>query len=798
MHLKIWYSIGYLCINNRNMLKSFFTMAWRSLLKNRVSSVINIGGLAVGLTTAILIILVIVDEFSYDKFQTNLSDIYLLMKNQQQMDGVSTGSSTAGPMAGALRNEMPETKYAARAVYRQELTSGRDKKIFESGVYADPDLFNIMTFPALEGNPVSVLKDVNSVVLTEGMAKKFFGNEDAMGKTLVLNDTLAVRVGAVIRDIPANSSIRFDMALPFARFERNNPWLNKWDDNRIHTWMQLKPSANVAVLNKKLTHLLQVRSSDTTVSLFVHPMAKYRLYSNFSNGKPNGGRIYIVDLLAIIGLFILLIACINFMNLATARSERRAREVGVRKVLGASRRVLLLQFFSEALLMAFLALAAGVAVVYLVLPAFNRFTEKNIALDFMDWKIGGLLLGIGLFTGLVAGSYPALFLSRFNTVKVLKGVMASGKSGGRLRKALVTLQFVISIFFIIGTIVIYTQINYVKNRPLGYEQENLIDIAATGDLAGKFEIFKNDLAKIPGVKTVSAGSDNILQFGSGITGLDWPGKTPGQELSILITDVQYGWTKTMGIKITEGRDFSADFGADTSACLLNQASVDKMGLKEPVVGVKVGGKTVIGVFQNFVFNNPSGIIAPMMVYLNTGRLGHFYVRIQNDAHWRQTIAEIGKTAKKLNPGFPFDFSFTKESYQHRFEDFASFGFLATLFGSMAIFISCLGLFGLSAFLAERKSKEMSIRKVLGASARGVWFSLSGEFLRPVFIALLLAIPLGAWVMQALLVNMAYRIHLSWWMFAFAGALAVFIALATVSYQGIRTALENPAKKLRSE
>jgi ABC-type antimicrobial peptide transport system permease subunit len=773
-------------------------MAWRSLLKNKVSSVINIGGLAVGLTTAILIMLVIVDEFSYDKFHTNLPNIYLLMKNQQQMDGVSTGSSTAGPMAAALRDEMPETKYAARAVYRNELTRAGDKSIFETGVYADPDLFKIMSFPALEGNPVAALKDVNSVVVTESTAKKFFGNEEAMGRTLVLNDTLALKVGAIIRDIPVNSSIRFEMALPFTIFQRNNAWLNKWDDNRIHTWMQLQPSANVAVLDKKLTHLLQVRSNDRTVSLFAYPMAKYRLYSNFSNGHPNGGRIYLVDLLAVIGLFILVIACINFMNLATARSEHRAREVGVRKVLGATRRVILFQFFSEALLMAFVALALGLAVVYLILPVFNQLTEKHIGLGLLDWRIGGLLLGIGLFTGLVAGSYPALFLSGFKTVKVLKGVMAGGKSGGRLRKALVTFQFVLSIFLIISTIVIYTQINYIKDRPLGYDQENLIDISAAGDLSGKFRLFSDELSKIPGINNVSAGSDNILQFGSGITGMDWPGKMPGHELSILVTDVQYNWAQTMGIKIIEGRDFNAAFGADTSACLLNRASVDKMGLKEPVVGLKVGGKTVIGVFQNFVFNNPSGIIAPMAVYLSTGPLAHFFVRIQNDAHWRQTVAEIGKTAKKLNPGYPFDFSFTKVNYQRRFEEFSSIGFLATLFGGMAIFISCLGLFGLSAFLAERKSKEMSIRKVLGASARMVWFSLSGEFLRPVFVALALAIPLGAWVMQSVLANMAYRIQLSWWMFAIAGVAAIFIALATVSYQGIRTALENPARKLRSE
>jgi len=780
------------------ILRSFLKMGWRSLTKNKISSIINISSLAVGLTTAVLLILVIANEFSYDKFHAHLPDIYQVMKNQRHMDGISTGSSTPGPLAASLRTEMPETKYVSRVCHSEELVRSGDKSLFEATCYADPDFFRIMTFPALQGNPLTALEDVNTLVLTETTAKKIFGDETPMNKILLLNNKKSYKVGAVITDPPPNSTIRFGMALPFASFERDNAWLNKWDDNRIETWVQLKPSANTALLNNRLTKLVQTRSNDSMVSMFVYPMARLRLYRNFSNGKPAGGNIYVVDMLAALGLFILLIACINFMNLATARSEHRAREVGVRKVLGASRKLIAFQFIGEAMLMALLSLAAGILFASLLLPVFNRFAQKNITFDLWNWKIGLGLLTVGLFTGLVAGSYPALFLSRFQPVKVLKGGMTGRTKGGGLRRTLVTFQFVLSIFFIIATIVIYREIDYIRNRPLGYDQENLIKITASGDLAGKFDVFKNELSGIRGVKEVSAGSDNILQFGSGISGLDWTGKLPGQDLSILTTDVEYNWTATMGIKMVEGRDFSPSFGSDTAHILLNQAGVDKLGWKPPYIGKELGGRKVIGVFANFVFNNPSGIIAPMMVSLNRGRLSNFYVRISNDGHWQQTLDQLTKITKKLNPDFPVDLSFTKEGYQERFEEWSSLKMIATIFGGMAIFISCLGLFGLSAFLVERRGKEMSIRKVLGASARSLWLLLSGDFLKPVLIGMMIAIPLAFMAMQTILSNFVYRIQLSWWIFASAGIITFVVALLTVSFQGIRTALENPVKNLKAE
>jgi putative ABC transport system permease protein len=781
------------------MLKSYFKMAWRSLQKNKVSSFVNIAGLAISLATAVIIMLVVVDEFSYDGFHAHLQDIYYIMKNQKQSGGINTGTSTAGPLAAALRSEMPELKYAARVSYAgDQLVRAGDKSMFQAVMYTEPDFFNMMSFPATEGSPSEALRDPGSVLITGRTAKNLFGNEDPIGKTLVFDNRLALKVGAVLCDVPSNSSIQFDVILPFEILERENTWLTKWDDNRIGTWVQLGVNTNIRVLDAKMTKLLQARSSDPTVSLFAYPFASLRLHGSFDNGKPTGGRISMVKLLTILGLFILAIACINFMNIATARSEYRGREVGVRKVLGATRNQLIFQFLSEALLTAFLALALGLVISHVALPAFNQYAEKNIHFGFWDWRVWALLAGMGLFTGLLAGSYPALFLSSFKPVRVLKGVLSREKGRARFRRALVTIQFFISIFFIVGTIVIYVQINHVRNRPIGYDQENLIDIDAKGELAGKFEVFKQELAKIPGVSEVSAGSDNLLQFGGVISGMDWPGKKPGEDVSILVSNVQYNWIKTAGLQLVEGRDFNLSFRTDSSACLVNETTVQRLGLKEPITGQLLGGKTIIGVFHNFVFNNPSGIIAPMAIYLKTGSLSNIFVRIQNNGQWRQTLSQIKNAAKKINPYYPFEFSFIKEGYQVRFEEFAAWGFLATLFGGMAIFISCLGLFGLSAFLAEKRSKEMSIRKVFGAGAGSIWLLLSKDFLKPVFIAFILVVPLASWLMQSMLSKITYHTQVSWWMFVLTGLLAIIIALLTVSYQGIRAALENPVTKLRNE
>jgi putative ABC transport system permease protein len=783
------------------MIKSYFLLAWRNLLKHKSSAMINIGGLALGLTTSILVLLFLVNEFSYDQFHRNIADLYLLGKKQKEADGVSVGRSSAGPMGPALWTELPEVKNFARAAGTGTVAKIGDHQVEMDGIYVDAGFFRMMTFPAVAGDPVVALGVPEDVILTESAAKKIFGATDVVGKSFTMEDTLLVKVGAVVRDVPASSSIRFEYLRPFTVFEKKSPWLTKWDDNRIQTWLQLKPGADQKAFAQKATVLLQTRSNDTTVSAFAMPMARMRLHSGFDrNGNQSGGKIYIVALVAILGFFVLLIACINFMNIATARSEVRSREVGVRKVMGASRKQVMLQFFCEAMTISFLSLIVAIALSRLVLPVFNQYMQMNIGFNGLDWRIIMGVTGIGLLTGLIAGSYPALFLSSFRPAKVLKGGGTPGRKRALLRRALVTTQFWVAIVFIIATIVVWQEINYVENRPLGYEQENLVDVHASAGLGANYSVFETEITKLRGVKSVAAGGDNLLNFGAGITGMDWPGKVPGHEISILVTSVSYNWIHTTGLQLAEGRDFDPAYGADTSACLINESTVQRLGLKEPVLGQKLGGSPIVGVVKNFVFNNPTGIIAPMAIYLYKGAPGdgHFFVRIANDDHWRQTVADIGAVVRKLDPVHGFDYSFTKEDYQHRFEEMTAYGTLATIFGGLAVFISCLGLIGLAGFIAERRSKEMSIRKVFGASVRQLLLLLSADFLRPVFIAFILAVPAAAWAMSIWLDNLAYHVSLSWTVFAAGGILAVLIALATVGWQGVRTANENPATKLRNE
>lgn len=782
------------------MLKNYFTTAWRSLSKNRLSSFINIFGLAVGLGTAILIFVWVNDTLSFNTFHKHYRQIYQLMKTERGSSGVSTGSSVSGMLAAAARAEVPGINYASRGCFEDPLVQYGDKSLYEDAIYVDPDFFRIMSFPAVAGDPVSVLRDPGSVVITESAAKRLFGNLDPMGKTITHNNQHQLKIGAVIRDIPEHSSYHFDIILPFVLFEKENDWLKKWDDNRILTWVELAPHVQLSELNAKLTRLLQQKTGDKHQELFAFSLEDVWLRNAFRDGKSVGGRIDMLKLASALGFIVLLIACINFMNMATARGEKRSREVGVRKTLGASRRQLIFQFLSEAGLQTLFALFIGILLAKISLPFVNGLLSRTtISFDLSSGRIWLGLLGIGLFTALIAGSYPAFFLSRFQPVVVLKGLFSRHYKGGSLlRKGLVSFQFIITIFLIIAIIVLLKEEKYVQNRPIGYDQENLIEIPARGDMGGTFQLAKTELLRIPGVTSVSAGTDNLVRFGSGSNGVDWPGKTPDQDFYVKISHVQYDWIKTTGLKMVEGRDFSPAFGTDTSACLLNQAAVRKMGLKAPVIGTKVGGAVVIGVISDFVFNDAFNNPDPLIVDLSMGPMPHFFIRIQNNDGWQRTMARVEQAIKKANPNFPFEFHFTAEQYQDQFKGIRSTVQILNWLGGLAILISCLGLFGLSTFTAEQRVKEIGIRKILGASIRQIWVRLSGDFLKPVLIAFIVAAPLAAWTMQFVLQHFDYRVELSWWIFALAGGLSFLIALATVSYQGIRSALANPVESLRVE
>lgn len=787
------------------MVRNYFKLALRNLLNNKLYSALNIIGLAVGLAAGVLILLWVSDETSYNKFYKNLPNLYLVMQNQTQGGVTYTFRSTPGPLSEGLRAEIPEIKTVGHSTFNDKhLLTVANNSFYEEGVFAEPEFCQIFNFPVISGDPVAALKDAGSLVLCEQAAKRLFGNQNAIGQTVRYNNTLDLKVGAVLKDIPKNSSIKFEVLLPYGQFKRENSnWINSWGSNGMPTWLELQPNADVAALNKKLENYIQTKHSDAAAHIFAYPIARWRLYNKFENGKQSGGRIDTVILLGLIGIFILLIACINFMNLATARSERRAREVGIRKAIGASRVSIIGQFLSEAMVLTAVALILGLVLARLALPAFNRFYDKEIALDFSNWQLWTVILILGGITGLVAGSYPAFVLSNFQPARVLKGnqLSRSWRKGGLLRKGLVAFQFVIAIFLMISTIVIFRQLEFVQQRPIGYDSENLIEIVSRGTMINHYQALKNELLQLPGVQSVSGGTHDMVSFDSNTSDLQWPGKTPDQDFLVAMTGVDYDWTKTMGVKIVEGRDFSPEYGADTMSCILNQTAVRRMGLKDPVIGTKIisdTAYTVVGVVEDFVFNDAFGVVEPLFVGLNHTNLNSFFVRIKNDGNWKKLLQEMEAVHKKINPAYPFTFKFTKEEYQKNFDEIRQMGQMSNVFGGLAILISCLGLFGLSAFVAERRTKEIGIRKALGASLTQVWISLSQDFIKPVLLACLLAAPLATWVMNKLLLRFDYRIELAWWMYLAAGLTAIFIAILTVSFQGISAANADPVKSLRNE
>lgn len=781
--------------NTLVMIRSYFIMSWRTILKNKVSSLINLSGLTLGLTTSLLILLVVLRESEYDNQHLKKESVFMMMKNQKTNDGISTGRSTPGPLAEALKSDYSQVAHAARVAYFRDVSITVDgRKSLENGIYADPDIFRMMTYPAIKGDPALTLER-NSVVVSNSAAKRLFGDEDPIGKMVVLaGNTLSV--GAVIEDIPGTNTLRFQMAVPFKVFEKTNDWLKKWDDNRINTWVELQSADDVIEFNKGVSSSITERTKDPDESAFAYPLSKIHLHGSFSNGHPAGGMIVAIYILVGFGVFMLLIACVNFMNIATAQSSRRAREVGVRKVLGAARRWIIFQFLNESLVITFLSLVAAIGLCVLVIPSFNLMMHTSIAFGFDKAIVWVLCLSVALITALIAGSYPAFVLSRFAPVRVLKGII-DHPGGLSLRRVLVTFQFVISIFVLVGTIILYAQFDHVKKRPLGYEQENLINIPLDSLAGARFDVVRNEVSKIGGVTSVTGTDGNILYSRAAVTGMDWPGKKPEDNLSVVIANVNYDWAQTMGIEITSGRDFSNQFQSDKNACLLNQAAVDKMGLISPV-GSVVGGHPVVGVFKDFVYNNPSGVVAPMAVFLSQTEIHHLYVRIENTDSWTETVNAIEKKVKQVSPEISFNFHFTTDEYQRDFEEISDVGVMVSIFGGMTIFISCLGLFGLSGFVAERRSKEMSIRKVFGADNIRVLVSLSTDILKPVVVALLMVIPLSIWVGGLLLEEFVYHVSLQWWMFAEAGIAVFAVASVVVLYHAWRTASENPSVRLKSE
>ncbi|HVX48945.1 MAG TPA: ABC transporter permease [Chitinophagaceae bacterium] len=791
------------------MLKNFFKTATRALAKNKTYSFLNIFGLATGIACAGLIFLWVENEVKFDSVHLKKDRLYALANNQDfggkifTFTGVNS-NATPGLLAEAVKNEIPGVVNAGRVSWStRSLFTLADKSVYESGFYIDSSLFNMLTFNFVEGNPKTAFNQLYSIVITEKMAKHFFGSEkNVIGKTLKADNDQNYTISGVVKEMPENSSLRFDWVASFDIFFKQHQWLTGWGANSINTFVELAPTANVTAVNKQLYGFIQKKQATATAHLFLFSMNDWRLRSDFTNGKPSGGRIEYIHMFSAIAWIILLIACINFMNLATARSEKRAKEVGVRKVMGAAKSMLVAQFIGEAICMAAMAAVVGVIIIISVLPLFNTLVQKQLTPGLDNPVHIALLVGVTLISGLVAGSYPALYLSSFNPIYVFKGIKLKSGGASIVRKGLVVLQFTASIVLIISTIIIYQQIQHIKSRDMGYDRTHLLTMPVRGDMVKNYDAIKQGLLTTGVVENVALNSMNTLYMGDNgsIKDLSWPGKNPNLDVLVSFRQVSPGFIATAGMHMKEGRDFT-DAKADSNNILITESFARLMGKGSPL-GTVISGNgytlKVIGIVKDYVYGDMYGSPDPVLFGCAPEQASFMYVRIKPQAQNSQALAKLEAVMKKYNPSYPFEYSFLDDEFNNIFSSEMLIGQLSRIFATLAIIISCLGLFGLSAYTAERRTKEIGIRKVLGASVTGIAGLLSKEFVQLVLLSSLIAFPFAWWGMNKWLQGYSYRITISWWVFAIAGVSALLIALLTISYQAIKAALMNPVKSLRTE
>ena len=782
---------------------------WRGLTKNSGYSFLNIGGLAIGIACASLIFLWVEDEVNFDSVNTKKERLYFVMENQKYDTYVFTEGSTPGLMAAAMKAELPGVANTGRLSEggTSLLFSYGNKSVFSSGQYADPSIFSMFTLPFVQGNPSSAFTQLRSIVITEKTAKKFFGNErDVLGKSIRVDNKQNYIVTGVLKDLAPNATLQFEWLMPYQIYYDESPWLKSWGNQSTSTYVELKPGVNPETINKQLYSYIQKREPKALGHAFLFAMTDWHLYGEFKDGKQTGGgQIEYVHLFTLIAWIVLLIACINFMNLATARSEKRAREVGVRKVLGAGKALLAGQFISEAIFMAFVAGVFAVIAVSLVLPAFNLLVQKQLTLGLSNPLHLLALIGISLVCGLVAGSYPSLYLSSFNPAAVLKGLKLKDSGAAMIRKGLVVLQFSVSIVLIISTIIIFQQIQHIKSRQLGFNKNNLVEMDLQGQMASDYYGIKQDLLNTGYVSSVALADHAIIYGGNNTDGLTWEGKPSGSKVLISTRYVTPEFLETSGLKLLEGRNLTVGDTTTKPIRMLATETMEKLMGKGSAVGKTLHGEgdtttaTIVGVVNDYVYGDMYGKPDPVLFFsVPPKNATVMYVRIKPNDDIEKSLAAMQGVMKKDNPAYPFDYRFVDDQFNRMFLSEMLVSKLSRLFASLAILISCLGLFGLAAYTAERRTKEIGIRKVLGANVTGLAALLSKEFLQLVFLSCLVAFPVAYLIMSKWLKTYSYRIDINWWVFIGAGIVAVVIAVATVSFQSIKVALANPVKSLRSE
>ncbi|MCC8409375.1 ABC transporter permease [Mucilaginibacter sp. UR6-1] len=785
------------------MFKNYLKIAWRNLVRNKGFAFTNLLGLTIGITCAMFIFLWVKDEISFDKFNTAYNRIYQAVATRNFKNNIFTDENMVFPLATELQAEYPQVEKAAVTTQTQSsLIDYKNIKLKRDILYVNEAFLDVFTCKFIKGSAAQALKDPSSIVITETFAKAFFGDADPINKVLKLNTSQSVKVSAVIADPPGNSTVRFDALVPFNYSDPDTKRnIAEWRNSSWRVYVKAKPGTTEAEVGRIVSAVMKKHNPDEKVSTyFAYPMSKWHLYHDFKDGKNVGGMIEYVRLFAIIALVILLIACVNFMNLSTARSEKRAKEVGIRKTLGSDRKQLVLQFFAESMILSIIAFTLSVILVIVLIPMFNQLVDKKLVLNFGEpllW-LGALI--IILFTGITAGSYPALYLSSFNPVKVLKGSILVGKGAIVPRRVLVVGQFVMSILLISSTIVIYQQLQHVKDRDTGYNANNLIMLPASQGTNKNYDVVKNELLRTGLIKAVNRSFSPVTDIWWQSPGPDYAGKPAGDPIifSGMFTDA--GFSKTLGVRILQGRDFDG-VPADSSNMLLNKAAIEAMALKNPVgMKMRYGPKeyTVIGVTDNIVMTSPYESVRPMMTYYSNNNVNWINVRLNDGIQPKKALASIKTIYNKYSPEDLFEYQFADQEYGAKFYTEELIGRVTNIFAGLAIFICCLGLAGLASFTIEKRFREIGIRKVLGATVKQVIMLISTEFLKLVGLAFIIAVPVTWYLMHNWLQKYTYHIDMSIWVFGFVGIGILLLTLVVVSLNTFKAATANPVKSLRSE
>jgi len=795
------------------MIKNYLTIAWRNLIKSKFYSVINILGLAAGMAVAMLIGFWIWDEVTYNRYYSNHDQLAQVMTTFIDNDGkMETGEAVCMPIGDELRTKFgSDFKNISMASWNfGHVLAVDDKKITASGMWVEANFPSMLTIRMLKGN-FNALSDPSTILINASLEKILFGDSDPINKLIKLDNKESYKVAGVFEDFPHNTSLRDTrLLLPWKKYITTEKWLKdaatQWNNHSWQAFVQVAGNIDMDKETQKIKDVVMVHKNaktDGKEQAVLFPMNKWRLYSEFKNGKAAGGRIQFIWLFSIIGVFVLMLACINFMNLSTARSEKRAKEVGIRKTVGSDRGQLIRQFLSESVLVSFISFAFSIGLVLLLLPMFNKLADKEIALPWRSTFFWIVALAFTFITGLISGSYPALYLSRFEPIKVLKGTFRVGRFASLPRKILVVVQFTFSIALIIGTIIVFEQIQYAKNRPVNYRNEGLITVMmSTPDLYGHYGAIQSDLMATGVVDNMAESSCPTTGVWSNQIGFNWQGKDPNSLPSFGTIAVTDDFGKTIGWQIKEGRDFSKDFATDSLGMILNESAVKLVGMKQDIVGqtIQFNDKnyTVVGVIKDMIMESPYRPVTPTVFLRDYEWANVITVAIKQGAPIKTALSKIEAVFKKYNPSAPFDYTFNDEDYAKKFADEERVGNLATFFTILAIFISCLGLFGLASFVAEQRKKEIGVRKVLGASTYNLWRMLSREFALLVIISCFIAIPLAWYYLNHWLQQYDYRTTISFWIFIASGVGALAITLITVSFQAIKAALANPVKSLRTE